>query len=325
MSTILPQKPQLYNLSGIPASGKTTEAKRWVEKDPDNRVRVSYDDLRLAMFGADHQFNWPDENRMKKAARNFARKSLQTGKSVVVDNLNLTSRVRQAWETLGKEMGAEVVEKEIDTPVATCVSRDAGREGKARVGRAFIERTALIHGFIDWDDEEIYYKSTSGKDFVICDVDGTLADCSHRLPYIYPAQHPAIGRAHVLQPRGEKAPEKDWKAFFAECQNDTPILPILHLMQILAKSYYVIVVSGRPFDLCGIHTEDWLMKYGLTPLHLFMRNQHDKRKDTEVKQEILDLLPKKRIAYVVEDRPSVIRMWNANGLTTLAVGNLKEF
>ena len=38
--------PKLILTRGIPASGKSTWAKAWVQEDPQRRVRVNRDDLR---------------------------------------------------------------------------------------------------------------------------------------------------------------------------------------------------------------------------------------------------------------------------------------
>lgn len=52
----------------------------------------------------------------------------------------------------------------------------------------------------------------------------------------------------------------------------------------------------------------------------------DRRDDTVVKKEILDLLPKERIAFVIDDRPRVVRMWKENGLRVIPVaGQCEEF
>lgn len=57
-----------------------------------------------------------------------------------------------------------------------------------------------------------------------------------------------------------------------------------------------------------------------------MRKAGDKRDDTIVKQEIYDAYFKGRnIVEVIDDRPSVIRMLQANGLNVRDVGNGEEF
>lgn len=331
-------KPQLILLSGLPASGKTTRRKELLAEDPTVEY-VNWDEDRLRLWGPDWVFNYKDENTMKHQSWERTKALLESGKSVVIDNTNLTSSVRNYWTNLGKHCGAEVIEEELDVPVLECVRLDRLREGNKRVGRAVIERMALFMGWVDWNDTSIYHQSASGKDFVIFDVDGTLADCSHRLKYVRPVHkmdctYEYKQKAHpVGNPKGPNntcpqcgAPlKKNWPAFFAGVTDDPLIQPVAKLLKILREHYYIIVVSGRPIDPCGIPTEDWLLKHDIDPLHLFMRG-NDKRSDVEVKGEIADLLPLSRIAFVVDDRPAVVTgCWRKRGLTTLTVGDLKDF
>lgn len=321
-------------LSGLPASGKTTIAKEWVAEDPDGRVRVNYDDLRLGMFGPDWVFNWGDERKMKANARRIAEAALKAGLSVVIDNTNITPKARDYWKEVARAFPAVVVEQEVDTDVAECVRRDRSRSGRARVGRAVIERMALDHGFIDW--------SLYPNDFVVVDVDGTLADCEHRKHHIAGRCNSGLNCPEIkttLDEHGKKVccycggkafVPKDWPSFFTACDKDTPIQPIIELVRDLSRQFDILIVSGRAIDFCGRKTEDWLDqhltgqihgRYRPPYTHLFMRDSNDKRPDTETKQDILDLLPKERIRYVLDDRDAVVQMWRRNGLTCLQVAN----
>mgnify|MGYP001580821428 CR=1 FL=1 len=318
----------IYN--GLPGSGKTTAALEWVAENPENRRRMSYDELRLSMFGPEWKFNRPDEYRMQAVAKQQVFEWAGCGYDVVIDNTNLTEKARQVWKDLAKICGVPLEEEDFAPPVALCVERDAQRKGKARVGRAVIERMALFNGFIDWDDPDIYEQD---RRFIIVDMDGTLADCSARRlrlgPHIIHNAGCTFG-GHTIEgqpcPQCAAAWKKNWDAFFEGVINDPPIRPIVNLVEHLSSTFDIIVVSGRSIDQCGKGTEAWLQQHlDADVTHLFMRNGGDSRPDYIVKQEILDLLPKERIAYVIDDRPQVMRMWQANGLTTLAVGDLKEF
>jgi predicted kinase len=299
-------------LSGLPASGKSTRAKRWLAEDPANRERMNYDDLRLYMFGKDWKFNYPDESKMKAKAQELVMGWMLRGKSIVIDNTNLTRGVRQQWRDLAERynMGGNdlnddvcpinIVEEELDTDLLTCVQRDAerARNGERSVGRAVIERMALFNGFVDWD--------TFQDNIVVVDLDGTVADHTHRLGHI------------------QKQP-KDWDSFFKECTDDPPIKGIVELVKHLAEhDHDIIVVTGRSMVCCK-ETEEWLERHNIPCDMLLMRQTHDKREDTVVKGEIADLLPLHKVKYVLEDRPRIIKMWQAKGFTTLAVGKLEEF
>ena len=324
-------------LSGIPGGGKTTEALRWIEECKSVGIiaeRINYDDLRLEMFGPGWRWNRADEAAMKARADLLARHALGRGNYVVIDNTNLTERVRTHWENLGKGCGAEVVFQEIDTPIAECKLRDSKREGSSRVGWAVIDWFALHRGFIDWADKETYPRR-----FVIVDMDGTLSDCEWRREFLdKKVRHKAgcslfgkelmEGSDFVEHNRCRDClnkATKDWNGFFANVGKDPINKPVVELVQLLySTSYDLIVVSGRPIDKCGAATEAWLkenlVSRGVNIRHLFMRQSGDGRTDVEVKQEILDLLPLDRIAYSIDDRAVVCNeVWRKSGICTLQV------
>lgn len=114
---------------------------------------------------------------------------------------------------------------------------------------------------------------------------------------------------------------KDWNNFYSEdlVKADALIENVANLVNILDSTYTIAIVSGRPIDKCGIVTEDWLIENHVAFDYLFMRNSNDRRPDVVVKQEILNKLPKDRIAFVLDDRNSVVKMWRDNGLTCLQV------
>jgi predicted kinase len=309
-------------LSGLPGSGKSTEARRWVGEAPLRRMRINYDELRERMFGPAWKFNRDDEMHMKAMALKQARNWLthSNGDSVIIDNLNLTTNAKKPWIELAKELGQEVRLMEMDTPIEECIRRDKKREGKARVGEAVITRWALTTGMIDW-------KSWVGQ-FIIVDMDGTLADCTARRHHLVPViRHHAgctLATAQIVDGKcltcGAKE-KADWLSFFKDCDQDPPVGPIKDLVWELASTYHVLIVSGRPHDLCGIKTEDWLLRHKIPYELLFMRPAGDHRSDVLVKEEILSYMPKDRIAYVIDDRNAVVAMWRKHGLTCLQVAD----
>lgn len=289
--------PEVHIFSGLPASGKSTAALKWVDKDPNRRTRINYDSLRREMFGDNWNWNRKDENLVQATAVKQFDNAMALGMSVVIDNTNLSRKVREQWSQRALAHNIEAQEREFNPSIWECMARDQAR-GKDRVGRAVIERMALWHGFIDWADKTEYYD----QNFVVCDLDGTLADITERRKYV--AQDP-----------------KDWKNFFADVSQDKLNAPVAELLDILAATHRILLVSGRPINPCGIQTEEWLRKYEIPYDHLFMRQGGDHRSDVIVKQEILDLLPKSRIAYVLDDRNSVVEMWRKNGLFCLQVAD----
>ncbi|OWK41998.1 AAA family ATPase [Fimbriiglobus ruber] len=135
---------------------------------------------------------------------------------------------------------------------------------------------------------------------VIFDIDGTLADATHRLHHV------------------TKEP-KNYDAFFAAVGDDPVIEPIRELAQVLARQdYKIILVSGRS-DKVREQTLDWLGRHEVPCDELHMRREGDYRQDFTIKSEILDelLADGNEIAFVVDDRPSVVAMWRERGLTCL--------
>lgn len=142
--------------------------------------------------------------------------------------------------------------------------------------------------------------------YYIFDLDGTLADISHRLHFI----------------EGEK---KDWDAFYNTCDKDKPIQNTLDLLTDLYFSACanIIILSGRS-DAVKEKTIKWLKdNLGIVFFTLYMRKAGDHRPDVEVKQEWLDEWlkhhNKEEITGVFEDRKQVVDMWRKNGITCYQV------
>jgi len=135
------------------------------------------------------------------------------------------------------------------------------------------------------------------KPCYLFDIDGTLADCSHRLHHI------------------QKSP-KDWRAFFAACDDDAPIAPVISLLLALFDADHTIVyVSGRS-DECRALTHDWMMRHSLPDAPLYMRKEGDYRNDDIVKGELLDQILADGFNPVMafDDRDRVVKMWRDRGI-----------
>lgn len=285
---------KLLMLKGLPASGKSTYAKTLTETG--NWVRVNRDLLRTML----HFDKWSGRNENATVTVEIdAVKSLliRNHSNVVVDDCNLNPKNRDMWAGVAKEVGAIFETKTIDTPVHECLLRDGARPNA--VGNTVIVGMALQYG--------LYPKPEQG--FVICDLDGTLCDLTHRLKYL----------------EGEK---KDWSGFFGALGADSMRQEVADMLEKhISEGSQIFFVSGRP-DNYREATETWLHEHFTIPPHtaLFMRSSGDKRPDTEVKAEIFDRYFKQYpVKLVIDDRPSVIRMWREKGLEVVDVGNGVEF
>lgn len=140
----------------------------------------------------------------------------------------------------------------------------------------------------------------------LVDIDGTLADCSHRLHFI------------------QKKPA-DWDGFFADCSKDSPIREVVDTVQCLARGgARIVLVTGRS-DVIEEKTSEWLRKHGISFLTMYMRKAGDHREDNVVKAEILQEIaedwPDDHIVGVFEDRKQVVDMYRSHGLRVFQVAD----
>lgn len=136
------------------------------------------------------------------------------------------------------------------------------------------------------------------KECYVFDVDGTLANLSHRLHHI------------------QKLP-KDWDSFFAEVHNDKPITHILKLCAILGLSTPIIISTGRP-ERCRESTVAWLIKHnvGYVIHNMYMRKDGDHRPDYQIKYGILTQMELDGWNPIMafDDRDQVVQMWRRNNI-----------
>lgn len=135
-------------------------------------------------------------------------------------------------------------------------------------------------------------------DTVVFDIDGTLADISHRIHYI------------------QKSPP-DYDAFFAHVGGDRLNVWCAELIAALHPKYRVILISGRPVSTRE-DTERWLVDNNV-PYHelVLVRGNKDYRPDDQLKREWLKKHGKERILFTVDDRQRVVDMWRDEGLVCL--------
>lgn len=151
------------------------------------------------------------------------------------------------------------------------------------------------------------------KKHLIVDIDGTIADLSHRLHHI------------------NGSSRKDWDAFFAACKYDRVHVDVVTIIKDLAArgNKPIHFITGRS-NVVYQETLDWLyneagfLSYDFT---LFMRNHGDHRTDDIVKHELYNrnlwprgVVPKTTLA-VFEDRDRVVQMWRSMGFRVLQIAN----
>ena len=112
---------------GLPASGKSTWAKQWVLKDPEHRVRINQDDIRL-MLG---KYWVPSREKLVQEIQFDAIvEALCREFDVVIDNTNLNKKVLDQFNRLIKTFEDYEIEYKyfFDTPLSVCIERDKNRD-----------------------------------------------------------------------------------------------------------------------------------------------------------------------------------------------------
>jgi predicted kinase len=291
---------------GLPGSGKSTSAQAYL-CDPTN-VRVNRDDIRSSVFGGVGVLAFQEENLVTQIQRATAGAALDAGYSVIVDDTNLRPKYLREWNKFALEHGASFETREFKTPIDVCIARDSARE--RTVGEDVIRRMASQYmpngSFLPYtplepeavSQPEPYHNRKTLPSKVIVDIDGTMALMGDRNPY---------DESTVSQ--------------------DKPNWPVVNLVKrLLFAGTPVVFLSGRS-DACREDTDRWLR--ALLPgsqdhrWSLLMRKAGDQRKDAIVKREIFDreIRDKYSVEFVVDDRPSVCRMWRALGLPVFQVGD----
>lgn len=141
------------------------------------------------------------------------------------------------------------------------------------------------------------------KGIFIFDLDGTVADMSHRLHYI-------------------QGWNKDYDKFYGSVSEDKPIEDVIDILRLLFLDHHrIIFMTGRS-EVCREDTIKWIRKHIYhgnkdINIELYMRRRGDRRSDVAVKMEVwysLDKTIRDDVVGVFEDRDTVVKMWRALGV-----------
>lgn len=304
---------------GLPGSGKTTYAKRWVSEDSSHRSRLNRDDFREMMHGGAQGYPRELENAVTFAHRGAVLTLLKSGRDVICDDMNLQNKQVKEWMKLAAEAGADFAVVDLTNVwLETCIDRDRerGSRGGHYVGAEYIE--GKYEQFIKGrkyplplpeaparQHVEPYVAPKGKPKCILVDIDGTMALMNGRGPY-------------------------DWH----RVGEDQPNKPVVDLVHIVAdylpldgdrwgappEQIEIIFLSGRDGS-CQDDTVDWLTSHGFEGATLFMRAEGDMRPDHVVKLELFDkhIRDQYDVQLVLDDRNQVVDMWRRLGLTCLQV------
>jgi predicted kinase len=273
-------RPTIYFLKGLPASGKST----WAIANGENlnAVRINKDALRAMM---NLPFTKENERSVVHASREFGKESLRNGLNVIVDDTNFASKHLNAWKNIAedKSIMANLIEVYFDVPLKTCVNRDANRTNP--VGEQVILKIwDQMTGGTVTDPREYVEQDNNLPTAVIVDIDGTMSLADGRNIF----DNTLIHTDRVNHP-------VQWLVSFLE-----------------DKGIKIIFLTGREgTHECKVETIKWLDEHAdLDSFQLIMRKEGDYRKDSIVKTELYNeyINGKYNIKFWLDDRDSVVNM-----------------
>jgi len=282
-------------LRGLPASGKSTFARKLLDEKRGMWKRLNKDELR-AMLDNSHHTNY-NEKFVEKVRDIMLFEALKAGHHVVIDDTNLSDRpverITQVVEKYRKDTGEEVrIEiKEMNTTLEESLARDEVREKK--VGREVIMKMYKQHVLKNERGPHYQEQDERLPPAILCDLDGTLAILHARSPY-----------------DAER------------CETDLLNKPVAEIVQTYHKlGTKIIFMSGRE-EKARKQTINWLACNGITYDALYMRATGDSRKDSVVKKELYETHVKGKyyVKFVLDDRNQVVDLWRLDlGLPCLQV------
>lgn len=279
-------------LRGLPASGKSTFARKLLDENPGAYKRLNKDELRMMLDNNHHTSH--NEKFIEKVRDLMLVEALLDGKHVIVDDTNLSDRPVERIKNVVKKFNidhnqqVQIEINEINVSFEKCLERDKSRDKK--VGDDVIIKMHRQHilkaNHSDSKHNKKYptYRTqdSSLPKAIICDLDGTLCLMNGRSPFDA-----------------------------SRCDEDLPNIPVVNMVKNYQQlSYKIILASGRE-DTFRPQTMIWLERYGIAYDILLMRPAGDFRKDAIIKKEIFTnhIEGKYFVELVLDDRNQVVDLW----------------
>lgn len=137
------------------------------------------------------------------------------------------------------------------------------------------------------------------KHYILCDIDGTIADNKHRQPLL--------------------KKYNDWDEFFRQMLKDKPLKSAIILIE---KEYQkgkgICFITGRP-ERFRKDTTDWLKQnIQIENYELIMREDNDHRNKVKVKKEMLNKnFSIEEIDFFLENDDELIALWRSLGIKVI--------
>lgn len=215
---------------------------------------------------------------------------MENGKDVIVSDTNLNTGRRNDLISSLKARGYDVEIKDFPVSYEEAVKRDLVRPnsvGSDVIAKQWKQWNEYI-GLQQYTPVDPRYTKC-----VIVDIDGTIAHRGDRGAFVW-------DKVHL----------------------DTIDYAVKMIINNLPETVIVIALSGRD-GCCYDATAKWLDDNDVRVDHLLMRAAGDMRKDSIIKAEIFwkDIAPKYNVIFAIDDRPSIVNLWNDIGVKVFAVGD----
>ena len=296
--------PKLILPLGIQGSGKTYWSKKWAEEDPENRIRLNYDDIRnmLGKYWVPNR-----ENVVEHIFNEGLNYSMSEGKDIVIDNFsNLNPKHQKEYKELvdsfnsSNKVQYEIEYKLFDTPLEVCLERDAQR--KNPIGEKVIKQC--------WKQYRNYIISESVK-----------KELANKIQF-----NPALPHCFIVDMDATLCFNTTGRPFYGEgaaegMANDIPNDPIIDLVWSYRNNMpdmTYIVLTGRDTS-CREATLKWLVDYDIIPDKLIMRPEGNCTVGDEMKKQLYKehIEGKYNVDFVIDDSTKCVKMWRELGLTCL--------
>lgn len=282
--------PKLLFLKGLPASGKSTYAKKLVAERVGGWKRVCKDDLRAMIDCSKHSKG--NEKLVVQAQYDLTKLYLSAGHNVVCDNTNFYPKHEEEYRALAKELGCQFEVKFFDLDLDECIRRDKMREhtvGEDVIRNMYNNYIAKKVNSKENTRNRYVHQDKTLPHVIIVDLDGCTA---------------------LIDSDNPRSPFDN-----SRVDEDIPHQPVIDLVKMYRShtKNSIVFMSGRK-DECFEKTWNWLKTYcdfqdGYDML--FMRKTEDNRKDNIVKRELYDAYVKDKfcVDFILDDRDQVCREW----------------
>ena len=282
---------------GISASGKSTWANKQdamvIERD-NIRRQILMDNIGLTYsenMWSKWKFNKGNEQEVSDKYDNKLAMYSDVGADIICADTNLNPKYRNLLIQKLEALGYEVEIKAFPIDFLEAVKRDEKR--RDTVGRLVLY--TQYKQFLEFMPTKKYVPDITKPKAIMVDIDGTLAHMN-----------------------GKRKPF-EWDKVGVDDLDEH----VATLVQLYSNAgYSIIIMTGR--DGCSVEeTSKWLDKHRVKGDIMFMRAAGDTRKDVVVKSELFweNVAPNYNVHFVIDDRLSVVRLWNEIGVKCFCVGH----